>query len=1010
MPHPRSLLLGALTSVVCATSLSAQVAGPAHHWELVSLRSGIQSNASPVEGVVYREFVTVSPHSPWMRLYFTRVQLGKGSYLRIASLRDGDVQTMEMHHIDEWQSSSAFFNGNSVLIEIVAAPGTMKNYLEIDKVMVGDLPTGPQTDTICGSTDDRVPSTNAATGRIDPIGCTGWIIDVPTTGTDRLHLSAGHCFSSGVLEFDVPASSSNCSLVHPPAAKQFAIDAGSSLYVNGGPGNDYWVYRCFPNSTTGLTTYQTQAAAFTLAAAIPAVSTTLRNYGFGLDGTPTNGGAAASSCSCSSPNGVRNQTQQTNTGPLVALSGNSLAHGIDTCGGNSGSVLLNASTGQAVAIHTHGGCTASGGSNSGTAITHPGLQAAIQTLAGGTGGSVPNDECAGALPVVDGINGPMNNVGATNSSTFACSSTAGKDVWFRYVASCSGTTTFDTCSATRTFDTVLEVLSGTCGSLTSIGCNDDTCGFGSSVSVTLTAGQPYFIRVGGYGTAQGTFDLTITSCNLADECTGAIPLQLGANGPFSNGLATNSTPAFPCGSLVGKDLWFTFQAPPSTIVTFTTCNTTTTFDTVIQAFSGSCGALVALGCNDDDFTCTGNTLKSRLSVQTAGATTLWVRVGGYSGLSGVLQLDVSQTPANDDCGSAVALATGVNGPFSNLNANTSSTWSCGSGTNDVWFTYQPPMTGTMIVDTCSAARTFDTTLEVFSGSCGSLSLLGCNDDACGLGSSLSVPVTQGQTYWIRMGGYFGSQGQAELTVACILTGDECSMATPLAVGVNGPFTNSGATNSSQTATCTYTNRNDVWFTFQAPVTTPITFRTCTGTRTFDTVMEVYSGNCSALTYLACNDDYCSLGSRVQISAVGGTTYFVRVAGFNGAIGAFDVEVVLGTGLGSIVRNVGACGGTTINSTGNPNLGGTVNTQLGNITGVPFFGFGFLPQPMPFCGGCTVGHEWATALYGYNHNLVIPVDPGMIGVRIAVQGACLYGTGGCPAPMVTFTDTMVITIG
>jgi len=47
--------------------------------------------------------------------------------------------------------------------------------------------------------------------------------------------------------------------------------------------------------------------------------------------------------------------------PLTAFSGTTVEYAIDICGGNSGSVITNNSTGQAVAIHTHGGCTSSGG-------------------------------------------------------------------------------------------------------------------------------------------------------------------------------------------------------------------------------------------------------------------------------------------------------------------------------------------------------------------------------------------------------------------------------------------------------------------------------------------------------------------------------------------------------------------------------------------------------------------------------------------------------------------------
>ncbi len=1001
-----SFVRAAAAVLSTGAALLAQAAAPPSHWELVHVRSGIHANPSPVEGVVYREFVSVPRGSPWLRLYFSRIWLEKGSYLRIVSLRDGDVQTLHMHHVEQWQHSTAYFNGDTVLLEIVAGPNTGKNYVEIDKVLAGDALPAVLEDSICGTTDNRQPSSHPAAGRIDPVGCSGWIIDVPTTGTDRLHLSAGHCFSAGVLEFDVPASNANCSLVHPPANKQFAIDAASSVYVNGGPGNDYWVFRCFPNSNTNLTTFQTQGAAFGLSAGIPAVTSVLRNYGYGLDGTPTNNGAAASSCSCTNGNGVRNQVQQTHTGPLNAVAGNRLDYGFDTCGGNSGSVVLDGATNLAVAIHTHGGCTSGGGSNAGTAITHPGLQAAIQALAGGTSGTVPNDDCATALSVVDGINGPYSNSGAANSIAFPCGA-GGRDIWFRYVATCSGSTTFDTCSATRTFDTVIEVFSGTCGALASLGCNDDACSLGSSLNVTLAVGVTYFVRVGGFNGAQGACDLTITSCNSADECIGAIPLRIGGNGPFATGAATNSLPAFACG-LGGKDLWFVYQAPPVTNVTFSTCNVGSNFDTVIEVFSGSCGALVSLGCNDDDFGCAPSIRRSTLTVATSAAAMLYVRVGGFNGLSGTFVLDVRTSPANDDCSSAVTIGNGTSGPFSNLNANTSFAWPCAAGGSDVWFVYQASCTGTLLVDTCSAARTYDTSLEVFAGTCGNLTPLACNDDACALGSSVAVPVTQGLNYWIRLGGYFGAQGQAELNVACIVTGDECSSAHTVVDGLNGPFTTLGSTTSAPPWACGFNGGFDIWFRYTATATVPVTFWTCTSTRTFDTVIQVFD-DCTALNSLACNDDFCGLGSRATVNVAQGVTYYVRVGGYNGAFGAFDLEVQPGTGGGSIVRNPHACGPTTIASSGQPRIGGVVQTQIGGVVGLPFVGLGLVPGSTPFCS-CTLGHEWLTAIFASAHTLTIPLDGGLVGVQVGIQGADFLGVGGCLTPQVTFTDTMVVTIG
>jgi hypothetical protein len=107
-----------------------------------------------------------------------------------------------------------------------------------------------------------------------------------------------------------------------------------------------------------------------------------------------------------------------------------------------------------------------------------------------------NDECAGAinLPVFNSCsNNPGNMAGATPSATplgGSCTGPLGYDVWYKFVANSTSTTiTLGGIGANFTNPNI-EILSGTCGSLTSI-----SCGVSPRAAAGLTIGDTYYVRV-----------------------------------------------------------------------------------------------------------------------------------------------------------------------------------------------------------------------------------------------------------------------------------------------------------------------------------------------------------------------------------------------------------------------------------------------------------------------------------------------------------------------------------
>jgi hypothetical protein len=116
-----------------------------------------------------------------------------------------------------------------------------------------------------------------------------------------------------------------------------------------------------------------------------------------------------------------------------------------------------------------------------------------------------NDLCSGAVVLTDNVYYPQNTAGASDDST-PCAGTIGRGVWFTFRAPVTGMVQVDTCHSD--FDTLLEVFTGACGSLTSIGCDDDSCGIlQSSLTFPCLAGTLYHICAGGYGGAWGNLQV-----------------------------------------------------------------------------------------------------------------------------------------------------------------------------------------------------------------------------------------------------------------------------------------------------------------------------------------------------------------------------------------------------------------------------------------------------------------------------------------------------------------------
>ncbi len=273
---------------------------------------------------------------------------------------------------------------------------------------------------------------------------------------------------------------------------------------------------------------------------------------------------------------------------------------------------------------------------------------------------------------------------------------------------------------------------------------------------------------------------------------------------------------------------------------------------------------------------------------------------------------------NDECTGALPLSPGASLGFDTTSATLSApTWVCDPSTaGDLWYTVTSTGNGSIAVDCCGA--TFDSMIEVFGGSCGSLTYITCSDDNCGLQSSAQFGVTTGTTYFVRVGGFGGATGSGVLTATFTPSAggnDECAGATPLTLTVPESFDTGAASLSAPAWPCALNGGPDLWYRYTAVANGDLRVNTCTSA--YDTALEVFVGSCGSLTPIACNDDVCGTGSQITWGASAGLTYFIRVGGYNGLSGAgvLTLEVPPPPAL-TIVNNLG---GTWIDiaSTGTP---------------------------------------------------------------------------------------------
>jgi gliding motility-associated-like protein len=525
---------------------------------------------------------------------------------------------------------------------------------------------------------------------------------------------------------------------------------------------------------------------------------------------------------------------------------------------------------------------------------------------------VSNDNCTGATMLTVNATCIATNasVYGSSQSSQSCTGSVANDVWFSFIA--TQTSHLISVTPAAGFNPVVEFFSGSCAGLTSISCNDNSFpngAVGTEIFSGLTIGQTYFYRVYQTSTnyptsANGSFSTCVTTLPtppLNDNCSGAVSLTVNSSCVTTNGTIYGATESFPgCTSAAYNDVWYSFVATQSNILLSLASPATIGFNPIVELFSGSCGNLTSINCNDPSFypaTVSGSEYYTGLTI----GQTYYVRV--YKSIqvypttaSGAFTICVSTipTPTNDNCSGATNLTVGstctpTTGTF--YGATQSMPGCFGNANDDVWYSFVASQTSVMIsLTTVASDLNSDPVVELFSGTCGNLTSMKCNDASFPYttsGSDVFSGLTIGQTYYYRV--YQKSDRYPNATnstfTTCVYTApnspvnDNCSGAITVVSGTTcTPISATvyGATESMPG--CSGNANDDVWFIFVATNTTQII--NVTPVTGFSTpIVELFSGTCGNLTSINCNstsyflsNNYNGLFSGLTV----GQTYFYRV--------------------------------------------------------------------------------------------------------------------------------------
>jgi hypothetical protein len=455
----------------------------------------------------------------------------------------------------------------------------------------------------------------------------------------------------------------------------------------------------------------------------------------------------------------------------------------------------------------------------------------------------------GALPYNSGATtncGNIDDITAANVTNI-CGSTlyyGGEDNIYTFTPATSGNVNINVTSAGSWMGVMLYQGCPTSGG-TCVNYAQSSAGNQSMGCVSVTAGVTYYLIIDSWPTPTcNPFTLTISApaggIPPGTTCGNPVNIVLpySASGESTSCMGNDYTNASAgsCGTLYesGEDKVYAFTATAGTCyqINITGANSTYIGYQVYQGCPGTAGTT----CIANAGGAVAGTLAGSFTVGAAG--TYYIIIDSWNPPANVsYNISVSAlggAPANDLPCNAVSLTLGLQQSGDNSCSGGSgepaapACWLTPNTINSVWYSVIP--TGTTMNVRTNPGSVTNTQIAVYSGACGALTFVNCNDNAsaCGgaatNGSELMLTgLTAGNTYWIRVDGYGSLTGS--FSIICVdgavgyppVQGQDCSAPNPVCnqvFGVSNPgYSGYGNNCDLPSSYCLASSeRNVAWYT------------------------------------------------------------------------------------------------------------------------------------------------------------------------------------------------------